>query len=871
MFRRLQLVNWGPFTAHEFNLHAPIIDLCGDNGAGKTTILDAFALVLGVEIVTNNRKFSHYQRDRNPAFVAVTVENPQRPSGRRAFVGHDAQFTVLARFDDAETPQRRFLILKGNMDVKEAIALSARAGTNTKWLAFKEYNAKWDAAGFPAKDRVNRTFSHKRPADIRESKPTALYQLFETFASDPEVNLKLAEARKSFDRADNDLMIATKNQENQRTRLLQLNNDLDEAKTYTGDVAEKERQRRLLKVATYQRLEAELQRQGDQRSTEEAARAKLVIEHQDLESRRPGLQQAVDTEKLQRDGHQKQFDEADERLNGIEEQRAQAFVDQERVESEKRELTKLQHLPPTTTIRSNLADLDKAAETRTRDVARIETLSEAASARRRALTEDGVPPQVLAAIDELRAEKVVFTEARTFLPSSEPQVFEDALGPLRFGILVKDAATQARTAQVLAKHRYPGPISTLSSDQYVKRTGSGWTPHGDGHSSELGVFVAQDFDPVLNRRLAAELVKTLDKQLAGFKAELKQHEAAAAEAAKKRSEFLGMLGQAQIRDGLVVKSKTWDDTLANCKDILLQYKQRKEHYDRVKGLLDGANARVTGATQRVGDLDKRLQEIGKLLKPVPQIAQELETQMREAFQECKEFLDPLKAEVISEKSHSTTFEKLERKLREAKVWTIDAIQATTKERDQLKLQNEKDAGRLTEKTTNLSTAKKNMVDLEEDQKNAIRKEFQAAKKRIEALAPALGFAAELNLKTDDEGRPALHYLVRFGHEHFVPISGEELSTGEGGIAAYAFCLGLSNPEQPGWYCLDEPSQNFDYGNTDNLFRILRQTNAQVIMTSPKDQDYGDQVDVLRYYLGQVKNKRAPQPEFFRVKTVVATP
>ncbi len=48
---RLELRNFKKFAAFELNLHPQFTLLIGENGAGKTSVLDAIAVALGVWLV----------------------------------------------------------------------------------------------------------------------------------------------------------------------------------------------------------------------------------------------------------------------------------------------------------------------------------------------------------------------------------------------------------------------------------------------------------------------------------------------------------------------------------------------------------------------------------------------------------------------------------------------------------------------------------------------------------------------------------------------------------------------------------------------------------------------------------------------------
>jgi hypothetical protein len=125
-------------------------------------------------------------------------------------------------------------------------------------------------------------------------------------------------------------------------------------------------------------------------------------------------------------------------------------------------------------------------------------------------------------------------------------------------------------------------------------------------------------------------------------------------------------------------------------------------------------------------------------------------------------------------------------------------------------------------------------------------EFSACKRRITALASKLGFTVELDCKPSPDGDgDVIHYRAHLGnHRYSVPL--EKLSMGERQLAAFVFCLGMSDPEAPSFYALDEPAQNFGWKNIAKMFEAMSATNAQFIITSPKDLVFGKGLDIARY-------------------------
>lgn len=282
---------------------------------------------------------------------------------------------------------------------------------------------------------------------------------------------------------------------------------------------------------------------------------------------------------------------------------------------------------------------------------------------------------------------------------------------------------------------------------------------------------------------------------------------------------------------------------------------------------DAAKKLGNDAATAIAEIDRQLETLkdAGLLTQLQQMA-------AAKLEACRNFMDQVRSKVGRPDDHRTRITRLEGQLKGKTPMSAEAFAKLAKEVDALRSDQRTDEERLAEKRSNAVQAKKNLDDLEADQQRHIKAEFGKAKGRIEELAKGLDFKVKLELGLDGEQRWVIEYKVRFPHhDAFVAINAGKMSSGQEQMAAFAFCLGLTTEHHTAWYCLDEPSKNFDYRNTEHLFRILRLANAQIIMTSAKDLDYPPGTRVARYYLAPMTPERvAPPVQRIRVDMPVLT-
>lgn len=495
MFERIQLDNWGPFYGQAIPLDAPIVDLCADNGAGKSTILDAIAVAVGCGIFAHDqRDVADYQSQKTkPSFVALTVRNPAKGEHRRAFAGYGERLTILCRVDAGASRMRSYYLLDGDVDLDHAVTQTSRRGT--KWMGLSDYNEAWERAGYPQKDRQNRMFSNLRPNDVVKSKPRALFDLFQSLASNPDDNRKLTDARADMESKDADVREFERAHLSGKALLQTKEIKLRDEDQLIQAAATLTEEQRCLAVAEYEEADSTARRE-EQRLGEAATLApKLRNErvHRQTEQLRAEKAMTAATEQVaaftrQRDDHQA-F------VLRMRAESSEAYHKAQVARQERDEYATYASLPETPELARRRDHVLTTRDELNRQLGPLDHRLAEISARITSWTVHGIPLNIQEAVKDLGALSI--EPAWKVLPKDRDQAYEDALGPLRYGLLVRERDVAA-VVSILTPHRYPGPISTLSPAEYTKQAESGWKGQKAGHRTAIGVYVPQDVEPVLN-------------------------------------------------------------------------------------------------------------------------------------------------------------------------------------------------------------------------------------------------------------------------------------------------------------------------------------------------------------------------------------
>lgn len=158
MFRfiEIELHGWDLWPSCRVPLDADVVILSGQNGSGKTTMLDAIRQILNAPRLSQNRRLAHYLRRPNQsALVRAVVSNRPDHRGRRPFelqrVFTDEATLACALVPEGGTPEKRFAVLPGRETVPE---LQRFLLQGREWLAPERYRRILEHAG------VSRSLMH---------------------------------------------------------------------------------------------------------------------------------------------------------------------------------------------------------------------------------------------------------------------------------------------------------------------------------------------------------------------------------------------------------------------------------------------------------------------------------------------------------------------------------------------------------------------------------------------------------------------------------------------------------------------------------------------------------------------------------------
>ena len=116
MIRTLQVLDWGLLPSQPFALHQRVSVLCGQNGSGKSSAMDALKAILGVNRFGQGRSASSYIHSGRelgpPAPEAWVFACCSLPQDKPAFSDSYGDFTLLLKVTRS---RRSFLVVPGHL------------------------------------------------------------------------------------------------------------------------------------------------------------------------------------------------------------------------------------------------------------------------------------------------------------------------------------------------------------------------------------------------------------------------------------------------------------------------------------------------------------------------------------------------------------------------------------------------------------------------------------------------------------------------------------------------------------------------------------------------------------------------------------
>lgn len=872
MFHRLQVWNWGPYVGHDFVFDAGIVDFVGENGSGKSSLIDAMRIALGLHhqnYLHKRRKKVDYARLNGPvAYVALTVHNKPRGLTRRMLGGKDRFKTIVAKIDKEASSGRQlqYKMFDGDLDLQEIVEAEKWRGP----MSPKEYEQMWSRAGYTIQDRKNRVFDIATPDAVAKSSPPQLYELFTTFANNAEDTASLEESRRRLDKTREGLDHVTSLMRSAYSQLAAADVKLKEADKLVSLYETYEDERRQAMVREYEdAMDARKQAQKDlSRRAQEAA--ELRDEREGLMQAKATLSTEIERFTTEFNGRQENLKTQDARLKQVDEnyEEASNAGNRAREERDRHAAFEKEGLPPTatldeerTTINLDLVRIHK--EIGARDY-RVSVLND----RILNLEKHRVPLSIQLCVEELREEGVDIQPAWEFLPQDGDQILEDAFGRLRFG-LIGQTADQGTALGIMRKHRYPGPFSTRKADEYAKMVAGTWKRVPDGFATPVGVFVEGATPPILNRDLVKSHLQELQKERVELERAIKRLEQEQRAKQERSDELVELRIKARERDDLQSRKHTWDDLIAEHDRLRTERDELRELQQKAVRLLEETKQRAQTRMDKMQETDDRIDKIDDLLlDSEASTLQELDEEVARTRRACEVFFDDFKdrASKLPVTTHQARADAAIEEIDGRDEPTSDAIKQLSDDVETRRKRYREHQGLREQKETDVQDAESNHKRLLAHRKAQLHAAYSRIKKTIEALAQRTGFEARLRL-TEADGVGELFYTVDIRSlGRFEPLTSPKLSTGERLKGALVFLIGLTDPDDEAFYVFDEPGKHFGAENMQAMYTLFEHTKAQVLMTSTNEPEDPDGIRCRRFYMPQLVEERAPRTE----KVLIAT-
>lgn len=222
-FLSLEIRGWSVLPYQRLPIHNGITLLVGDNGCGKTTLLDAIRLLLGADRFVGDRTLAGYMKqDVSRVYLVGRLDNAlergRRPLFRIGGVAYDVLTLVARLVRDANGDWKKtYAVHDGEVDANDLDRL--------KWISPKEYKSQLKKIGIsPAVLKII-SLSQGATDIILKGKPEDLAEYVLELSGDKEImenqketREKLKQARKAYQELERDLRFEMSHLENTRMK-----------------------------------------------------------------------------------------------------------------------------------------------------------------------------------------------------------------------------------------------------------------------------------------------------------------------------------------------------------------------------------------------------------------------------------------------------------------------------------------------------------------------------------------------------------------------------------------------------------------------------------------------------------------------------
>ena len=483
---RVELCNWD-IQANQIIVLCPGINLItGENGSGKTAILDGIKVALGAGRIGADRSVNDYLgvRDALVAMVRLVATNrAERGTGRRPFDvlggGFESDQVSLASVFTATDDgyMRRDYILDGDTSpldpTVEARPFERRA----------DYRARLERLGLGRSFRTLLTTPQGEVANLCKRSPAELFDLLFDFIGGRQALDEWAQLRRDYDRLERRRQDQARGLAESERRLIELHKRREIHLRYLEHELQASSHRLALPLAhvralTEQHGEQLARARSLQQQAQETDRA-----YQEQLARRDQARVDLEQEREVLDGLDRRYQRLGEEADGLAEELAEARVRHGELE---RLRSRAEALPV-----QDLSRLEQLLEEARARVASTTHLLGELGKQREGLEQEleqvrqgvlPVPGEVRAFRRVLRQQKIPHQLLMDLLDPAacagdDRAALESFLGDLRLAVAVPDLDSFVRVVELAREHRFP--FHVLAPDVRARRPARGEHPFLD--------------------------------------------------------------------------------------------------------------------------------------------------------------------------------------------------------------------------------------------------------------------------------------------------------------------------------------------------------------------------------------------------------
>lgn len=876
MFRLIHigLQRWARWRVFDTTLDGNILLYVGSNGSGKTSLVNALRILLGIEHLPDGMDIEHYVKNwPTPSLLWAVVTNPPYLR-RRAFSlskCHSDAATLVCVINPRPGTQREFHIIDSALDAKGVLAhVQAKKG-----IGLRDYQAALKNAGFTPQLKSLFTIDQGDVKTICKRSPRLFFDYVIRGKGSAPIIQEYETARATYKEAEALQNRARTALRDEKETLDNLRASLDEFKIYEEALAE----RALLET---QLIQAEyVKRQSDEREAlvQIERREGLVTKAQEREA---SFAREIDALIEERDAKRLEFAPLDEKAGKLGAALSDAKAHLNFHETLVREL-ELRPKPPVEN-EPHAALVAQAAAHRAKSEI-LEPEAEKASAartdlsRQRHAIEKGEDLEIPADARELGATAWLGThiepeeEWRRALATVLRDEVRSLVAP---GANLEQALALAQTHTPLALHLgnpAESPTSGLFAVAKVLRP-----------LPEKIVALLATTQPVRSLRewdrtnferavtpdgalVSAHEVRSADGDatwLGGRDSQLQRLDAEIKDLLTKedtlRAQMKALLVTADQLDKRAEAAAAWAKWLDDEKTLVAE-REQVAHWtaerDAKAQVEKDARAAVKPLETRIRDISTRLAELGPQLESLQARLPTLHAEASEAHEALRAAQQAIEAIRTREDINAQILEP--DRLRDVPP-LVDVVEAYRGEKGvvrriaamednpahcrdadikrKYRLKHDEVDGlhkELTEREAAVERALAKLRDVEQDYYQFVMQIVNQYKKRFTELASLGGISVKVetenvrNFKTLDQAE--LHIEVGFRGKAPAPVN--NLSGGQKTITSILMVLAMSDSgDEQGLFVVDEPYADLDLSNIIMVSDFLRSTGSQYLLTVP---------------------------------------